>query len=277
MSKMEELAEAKYDTSYDPPLLLNFDELFTVVKRLGSGGYGEVDLITSKVTGVNYALKSIHDRYSFINERNIMEIIADDNPNIIYYYASFTIPKGYYLEHGLLLEYVSGESINDIINNNFKFPIDQLVDIVRQLFSALAWLHGNELYHNDIKGANILIQEDGSLRLIDFGEACFDGDCQVERYAYNEAEAYYSPLDPTEDIQGYKASVDTYKAATVVKALIDGKYPEELHWVGERQLALIPLSVNSGDVDLDQAINGALNVDASQRLTSVEVRDILGE
>lgn len=71
----------------------------------------------------------------------------------------------------LAMEYCGGGSVTDLSKKMQpkRFPEDPFKYILRETLKAMAYLHKNGIVHRDIKGQNILMTNDGSIRLIDFG------------------------------------------------------------------------------------------------------------
>ncbi|KAM0852398.1 hypothetical protein ACQ4PT_051781 [Festuca glaucescens] len=71
----------------------------------------------------------------------------------------------------IYLEYVSGGSIHKLLRDYGPFREPVIRNYTRQILSGLAYLHGRNTVHRDIKGANILVGPTGDVKLADFGVA----------------------------------------------------------------------------------------------------------
>jgi serine/threonine-protein kinase len=71
----------------------------------------------------------------------------------------------------IVLEYVSGESLNRILSREKKLPLKQALQLAEEIAGALDYAHGQGVIHRDIKPANILITETGHAKIADFGIA----------------------------------------------------------------------------------------------------------
>lgn len=100
---------------------------------------------------------------SFIKEIELLKGL--DHPNIVRYMGSMVENNNVYV----FLEFVSGGSIASIISSYGFLEEEVIKTYARQILHALDYLHKNKIVHRDIKGANILIDPQGSVKLADFG------------------------------------------------------------------------------------------------------------
>src|SRR4030095_11135747 len=71
----------------------------------------------------------------------------------------------------IVMEYVAGDGLDRIIQSNRKIPLASKLRIVEQVCTALAYAHRNDVVHRDVKPANVIVQTDGLVKLLDFGIA----------------------------------------------------------------------------------------------------------
>ncbi|OUC46318.1 hypothetical protein D917_07812 [Trichinella nativa] len=89
------------------------------------------------------------------------------NPNIIAYYNSYLRRDKLWI----VMEYCSGGSLQDIYHMTGPLQELQIAFVCRETLKGLQYLHGMGKIHRDIKGANILLTENGDVKLADFGVA----------------------------------------------------------------------------------------------------------
>jgi serine/threonine protein kinase len=87
--------------------------------------------------------------------------------NIVQYYGSETVDDKLYI----YLEYVSGGSIYKLLQEYGQFGENAIRNYTQQILSGLAYLHAKNTVHRDIKGANILVDPHGRVKVADFGMA----------------------------------------------------------------------------------------------------------
>ncbi|KAL8534443.1 hypothetical protein ACS0TY_010454 [Phlomoides rotata] len=144
-------------------------------KLLGRGTFGHVYAGFNSETGEMCAMKEVtlfsDDAKSKESAKQLgQEIVLLSrlrHPNIVQYYGSETVGDKLYI----YLEYVSGGSIHKILQEYGKLGESAIRSYTQQILSGLAYLHTKNTVHRDIKGANILVDPNGRVKLADFGMA----------------------------------------------------------------------------------------------------------
>ncbi|XP_034384711.1 mitogen-activated protein kinase kinase kinase kinase 5-like isoform X2 [Cyclopterus lumpus] len=141
---------------------------FEILQRVGGGTYGEVYKARSKENGELAAIKVIKmeadDDFSVI-QQEIVIVKGCKHPNIVAYYGS-------YIRDNILwicMEFCGGGSLQDIYHVTGPLAEPQIAYICREMLQGLDYLHAQKKIHRDIKGANILLNDQGEVRLADFG------------------------------------------------------------------------------------------------------------
>src|SRR5512147_2591731 len=147
---------------------------YQIGQLIGSGGMGNVFIGTDVLTGETVAIKQLR-----VEARGNMPQLVErfkregealrrlNHPNIVKVLA--TSDEGD--QHFIVMEYVSGGSLADLLIAQPKLPFERVVSIGLELSDALSRAHHLHILHRDIKPANILLAEDGTPRLTDFGIA----------------------------------------------------------------------------------------------------------
>jgi serine/threonine protein kinase len=148
---------------------------FEVERELGGGGFGRVALVRNRRSGERYAVKRVLVTEGGAQHRFLTEaqrwIGLPEHPHIAACRFVRTV------EHELLVfsEYVAGGSIADWIRSGRLYdgenPVATVVRIAREAAWGLGAAHETGLLHLDVKPANVLLTEDGSAKLTDFGLA----------------------------------------------------------------------------------------------------------
>ncbi|KAL4511695.1 hypothetical protein ABPG72_012540 [Tetrahymena utriculariae] len=139
------------------------------------GSYGEVYQCLEVNTGQLYAIKTIRkNKEKAILEKEVQSLAKEikeykklSHKNIVKYIDTELDED----EKGIniILEYVSGGSIRQMLDKFGKFNEKVISIYTNQVLQGLNYLHSNHVFHRDIKGGNILIDTDGTIKLTDFG------------------------------------------------------------------------------------------------------------
>ena len=147
---------------------------YEIEKLIGSGAVGRVYLGHDRQTGEPVAIKELmsdwvaHSPDSLERFRREGEALRKLNhPNIVKVLAALEEND----QHYLVMEYVSGGSLADRLKRQHQLPLEQVISIGLELSDALSRAHHLDIIHRDIKPGNILLAEDGTPRLTDFGLA----------------------------------------------------------------------------------------------------------
>lgn len=152
---------------------------FTFIKRISSGAFASVFVVKKNSTGDIYAIKAI-PRKSIQHKNTSKRLNAEkdilrsfNNPYLISFYYSIIGNRNYYI----VTEYVPGGDLFSLLQNVGSFDEETTKVYVIQILEALKYLRERGIIHRDLKPDNILICENGSIKLIDFGvsfQGCVD-------------------------------------------------------------------------------------------------------
>ncbi|XP_030008850.1 mitogen-activated protein kinase kinase kinase kinase 5 isoform X1 [Sphaeramia orbicularis] len=141
---------------------------FEILLRVGGGTYGEVYKARNKQNGELAAIKVIkmepEDDFSII-QQEIIIVKSCKHPNIVAYYGSYIRANKLWI----CMEFCGGGSLQDIYHVTGPLSEPQIAYICREMLQGLDYLHAQKKIHRDIKGANILLNNQGEVKLADFG------------------------------------------------------------------------------------------------------------
>ncbi|XP_041420056.1 traf2 and NCK-interacting protein kinase-like [Xenopus laevis] len=138
---------------------------------VGEGAFGKVYKGRHLETNETVAIKVLDDKTNTEKEiNNEIQLLKkySKHENIASFFGVYLQPMG---NLWIAMEYCGGGTVKDIMENTITgtLPEHWIAYIIREVLKALKYLHNNRVVHNDVKGHNIALTEDASVRLIDFG------------------------------------------------------------------------------------------------------------
>ncbi len=199
---------------------------YKILEELGRGGMGVVYRAEDTKLGRQAAIKLLPVHLSgddaakkrFINEAKTASAL--DHPNICTIYEIDEIEGGRII---MAMAYYEGETLRDRIEGG-RLEIEEAVDIALSAARGLAKAHEGRIVHRDVKPANILVTEDGRIKILDFGLAKLAGGTRLTRDGSTLGTAEY--MSP-EQVQGGDVDhrTDIWSLGVVLYEMITGRNP----------------------------------------------------
>jgi len=214
---------------------------YEILNAIGAGGMGEVYRARDSRVGRDVAVKLAGVRFSDRFEHEIRAVAALNHPNIC---TLHDVGPNY-----LVMELVEGETLRDWLKQDR--PLERKLDVVRQVLEGLQAAHRAGFVHRDLKPQNIMVCNDGSIRILDFGIAKA---ARMRRLTF----VGFSPTMGTPDymapeqVNGRRGDqrTDIYSLGAILYEMTTGKVPFE----GESPYVIMNLRT-SGDPPAPRKLN----------------------
>lgn len=146
---------------------------YKISRQVGQGGMAEIFHAFDKETGKEVAIKvldpeSLRDKTKqkrFYHEIRLLKKI--DSPYVVKLFDAEIAPNNCYIT----MEYVDGYILKDYVRNRSRLTVDEAVDFAKQMALGFDEIHKNGIIHRDIKSQNVMVADNGRIKIIDFGIA----------------------------------------------------------------------------------------------------------
>lgn len=232
-------------------------DCFEKLEQIGEGTYGQVYMAKEKKTGEIVALKKIrmdNEREGFpitaIREIKILKKLHHEN--VIKLKEIVTSPGPEKDEQGrpegnkykggiyMVFEYMDHDLTGLADRPGMRFSVPQIKCYMRQLLTGLHYCHINQVLHRDIKGSNLLIDNEGNLKLADFGLARSFSNDHNANLTNRVITLWYRPPELLLGATKYGPAVDMWSVGCIFAELLHGKpifpgkdEPEQLNKIFE--------------------------------------------
>ncbi len=199
---------------------------YQIVEELGVGGNGRVLKVQHLITRRREAMKILSSgrptsqEYAHRVLREIRLQASLDHPNIA------AVLNAFWLEDDLvmIMELIDGVSLQKILASR-RLNLDQSLVVIRQVLLALAHAHSHGVVHRDVSTANIIVSEDGRVKLTDFGLAKNVTDASVTEAGGMMGTPYYMSPELVRGTTNIDHRTDIYSAGVVLYELLTGVRP----------------------------------------------------
>jgi len=200
---------------------------YEVSEKIGQGGMGTVYKGQDRQTGQSVAIKHLkHDAAS--TNREVIERFRREgallrelnHPNIVHLIDVVESDQ----QHYIVMEYVDGGSLSDVLRAHGPLPISQVLQIGLDLSDALARAHRLGVIHRDLKPSNVLLAKDGTPRLSDFGIAHISGSEPITRTGEILGTLAYLPPEAFETGE-FSERGDIWSLGIILYQMLTGQLP----------------------------------------------------
>ncbi|EPQ29567.1 uncharacterized protein PFL1_02786 [Pseudozyma flocculosa PF-1] len=206
------------------PMQAEAGEGYVRINQVGEGTYGQVFKARSQRTGVLVALKKIRmeaekDGFPVTAMREIKLLQALRHDNIVRLHEMMVARSSVYM----VFEYMEHDLNGILAHPQIQFSAAHLKSLSSQLLQGLAYLHHKSVLHRDLKGSNILLNNQGLLKLADFGLARFYLKRQRGDYTNRVVTLWYRPPELLFGATQYGPEVDMWGAGCIFLELFTRK------------------------------------------------------
>ena len=241
---------------------------YEVVKMIGKGGFGATYLARDKsMFDQLRAIKEIPREFCDDKEDEFLTFL--NHPAIPKLYERFNLGKFHYS----VMEFIQGRSLEETVRSRGSgLPEPDILKLTKQIFDVLSYVHSQNVVHRDLKPDNVLLREDGSISLIDFGIAKKFQTGFGTRHLARAASSYYSSPEQYRAGKGFTDfQSDIYSLGAILYFISLGIEPTDaLSRDPSKQIAPLPRRVNSKISErLESVIVKAMQVKKEERFKTI--------
>ncbi|MGE5362192.1 MAG: serine/threonine-protein kinase [Bacteroidales bacterium] len=194
---------------------------YRIVSSLGSGGFGAVYLAEDTWIDKKVAIKVPHrqnlDFGELLREPRLLASLS--HPNIVAVMTAEKLENTFFI----VMEYVQGETLENIIVREGCLELGRALDFTCQICNAVSYAHEQGVIHRDLRPANVLVAENGLLKVADFGTSRF-----LELAAEGTTVIGSPPYMAPEQFQGKAVfASDIYSLGVTMYQMLTGTLPYE--------------------------------------------------
>ena len=199
---------------------------YQIIKAIGEGGMANVYLAYDTILDRDVAVKVLRgdlandEKFVRRFQREALSASSLTHPNIVEVYDVGEDHGMYYI----VMEYVEGRHLKDLIKKRGKLTTSEVIDIMLQITDGMSVAHDSYIIHRDIKPQNIMILENGLVKIMDFGIAMALNSTQLTQTNSVMGSVHYLPPEQASG-KGATLQSDIYSMGIVMYELLTGKLP----------------------------------------------------
>jgi serine/threonine protein kinase len=192
---------------------------YEIIRSLGSGGFGSVYLARDTWLEIKVAIKVPHKQsaelYKLLKEPRLQAAL--NHPNIVRMIAAEKENRIFFM----VMEYVKGKTLEKILEKDRVLVWETAVDYIKQIAQGIDHAHKNKIIHRDLRPSNIMVSEEGTAKITDFGTSAW-----LNNIPYASTRIGSPPYMAPEQFLG-KASYqsDIYSLGCIFYEMIVGRPP----------------------------------------------------
>ena len=202
------------------------DDRYKIIKSIGEGGMANVylayDTILEREVAVKILRGDLAEDEKFVRrfQREANSASSLKHPNIVEVYDVGEDDGKYFI----VMEYINGKTLKSLIKKRGALTLEEVIDIMLQLTSAVSCAHDSYIIHRDIKPQNVMILEDGRVKITDFGIAMALNNNELTQTNSVMGSVHYLPPEQANG-SGSTTKSDIYSLGILMFELLTGKLP----------------------------------------------------
>ncbi len=202
------------------------NDRYEIVRLIGEGGMANVylayDTILERKVAVKVLRGDLADDEKFVRrfQREALSASSLSHPNIVEMYDVGEDNGNFYI----VMEYIDGKTLKQLIKKRGHLTVSEAIDIMCQLTDGLAHAHDSYIIHRDIKPQNIMILEDGLVKITDFGVAMAINASDLTQTNSVMGSVHYLPPEQAAG-KGSTIKSDIYSLGIVLYEMLAGTMP----------------------------------------------------
>lgn len=199
---------------------------YQIIRSIGEGGMANVYLAYDTILDRNVAVKILRgdlatdEKFVRRFQREAISASSLSHPNIVEMYDVGEDDGNYFI----VMEYIDGKTLKSLIKRRGALTLPEVIDIMLQLTSAIACAHDSYIIHRDIKPQNVMILDDGRVKITDFGIAIASNATELTQTNSVMGSVHYLPPEQANG-QGATIKSDIYSLGILMFELITGHVP----------------------------------------------------
>ena len=202
------------------------NDRYEIVRSIGEGGMANVYLGYDTILDRNVAIKVLRGDLSndekFVRrfQREALSASSLSHPNIVEMYDVGEDNGIYYI----VMEYIEGQTLKQLLKRRGSLTLSEAIDIMLQITEGMAHAHDSYIIHRDLKPQNIMIQDDGHIKITDFGIAKALNSTQLTQTNSVMGSVHYLPPEQAAG-KGSTIKSDIYSMGIIFYELLTGSLP----------------------------------------------------
>lgn len=202
------------------------NDRYEIIKNIGEGGMANVylahDLILNRKVAIKVLRGDLSTDEKFIRrfQREAIAASSLSHPNIVEMYDVGEDNGTYYI----VMEYVEGRTLKQLLKKRGTLTTSEVIDIMLQLTDGIIHAHDSYIIHRDLKPQNIMIADDGAIKITDFGIAMALNSTQLTQTNSVMGSVHYLPPEQASG-RGSTTKSDIYSMGIMFFELLTGKLP----------------------------------------------------